>query len=200
MKKSLADRFRRERENRGLSYANLAWLMGYRGKGIVGGANKICQFEITGKIHPDILSKLASVLEIDSEVVERLKEEDEESAFKAWAEWARQPITPHIVVRLIPGVYQRRPLAEGISSREAFEIATEVAQTMHCKACLVLSRHVSYWFDEQGRITGISQAIPGFPNTPTMSVNGQLSRRFCLGAGDRMLAIEERLWPLSSHG
>lgn len=70
MKSHLGDYFRKVRLANGRSLGQLARKVGYRN--VNKGCRRITTFETTGTIHPDLLTKVAAILEIDNEVIEQL--------------------------------------------------------------------------------------------------------------------------------
>src|SRR6516165_7265670 len=74
----LGDAFKTRRLYRKLTTGQLARLAGYSNLGR--GANRIHGFEAGGKIAPDLLGKLAAILEINPEDVRRYAAED----YKEW--------------------------------------------------------------------------------------------------------------------
>lgn len=67
-------------------------------------SNRIRQFELSGKISKVLFEKLVGILNIDAPTIDRLIEQDRLAFLELWLEWVNQPITPHLVQRLIPGV------------------------------------------------------------------------------------------------
>ena len=62
------------------------------------GSNRIQAFEGGGKITPDLLGRLAEVLAIRPDEIQREAFKD----YKDWLAWASEPIRPYVVVRLWP--------------------------------------------------------------------------------------------------
>ena len=59
------------------------------------------------------------------------------------------------------------------SVEEAERYASEFARERQMRVCLVLSRRVSVWFDEQGSFQFATEAVPGGePNEPYMKIGG----------------------------
>ena len=114
MRSQLAHHFRTVRKERDLSLSQLARLVGYQN--VTKGCNKITKFEERGEIHADLLRKLADSLGIGAATIDALIDCDRREFERVWNEWADQPISPHIVIRLIPAVYRRSDLPVGIDS------------------------------------------------------------------------------------
>ncbi|MCH8828042.1 MAG: helix-turn-helix transcriptional regulator [Planctomycetes bacterium] len=174
MRSQLARHFRTVRKERDLSLSQLARLIGY--KNVTKGCNKITKFEQRGEIHAGLLWKLADALSIDPTTIDKLIEQDRREFYRVWNEWADVPISPFIVIRLLPAVYKRSELPDGIVSVEEAEIiAAETARRWRKKVYLQWTRRLSIWFNEQGHETARTEATPGEINAPHMRLKG--SRR-----------------------
>lgn len=146
---------------------------------------RIRTFELTGRISRELFERLARILEIDGPTIERLVEQDRQEFFARWLAWVNEPIKPYLVIRLIPGIYSRRGVPTEITTLEEAETwASSVAAgcSRHCS--LVWTRRISSWFDGNGVLLERTEAVPGEPNTPWMSVQGK-GRPFLLGDGLR---------------
>lgn len=185
----LSRHFKNRRLELGLRPGDVARLMGYRS--VVGAANKICQFEQTGNIHAELFAKLAVVLGIDLPTIERLIEEDRRAIFEAWNEWANAPIRPHLVIKLIPGIFGTNEIPDAIlGDQHAMEqFASGLARRAQKRVWLVLSRRLSIVFDEQGHRVRVEEAAPGEPNGPYMRLKG--SRKTFLFDGNFKPRITE---------
>ena len=93
MESKLAAHFRKIRLEKGLKLSQLARLAGY--SNISKGSNRINSFERTGIVHTDLCIKLAGVLGIDRQTVDRLVDEDRRQFFEEWNAWANEPIHPY---------------------------------------------------------------------------------------------------------
>ena len=175
MRSRLANHFRSVRKERDLSLSQLARLVGYTN--VTKGSNKIQKFEQRGEIHTDLLWKLADELDIDKTTIDTLVEQDRREFVRVWNEWANEPIRPHIVIRLIPAVYKRSELPDGIVSVEEAEIiAADVARRWRKKVCLQWTRRLSVWFDSDGNVEFRTETTPGEINAPYMRLgNGRRS-------------------------
>jgi len=191
MESQLSNQFRHARLEKGLNLAQLARLVGY--KNVAKGANRINSFERGGNVHSDLRNKLAEVLGIDQQTVDRLMEEDRRQFFAEWNAWANEPIRPYLIVRLMAAVYSPHNLPEEIQSVEEAEVfATNLARTRHLRCCLVLSRRISVWIEADGSISGVTEAVPGEPNTPVMRIGGKPCLMKTLDHG---IALQQIHWP-----
>ncbi len=166
---------RTQRVAKGLTLGELAKAVGY--KNIGQGATRLHTLETTGEIHPDLLTRVVDVLGLDPTVVQQLIEEDHQDFLREWNAWADEPIRPHLIVKVIPGVYWKKNLPNDVLTPEAAEqYATQFAKdhaSRHWEVCLVLSRRESVWFDGDGHVKWRSVAQPGVPNTPYMTLGGK---------------------------
>lgn len=158
--------FKKERLRQKCALRTLAEELGYRN--IAKGCNRIQRFEETGTPRPDdLLERLAALLNIDDATIRELTRKD----YEAFQEWLNEPIPMHLVERIIPAVYRHVPLPDEISSAdEAEDFAKGHAKEHRRKVCLVASRRVSIWIDENGEVMCRSEAEQGTPNFPTMKI------------------------------
>lgn len=164
--------FEQQRIGKGLKPGQVAVLIGYAN--ISKGGSRIRSFEQTGSVSKELFEKLAAFFETDTDIIEKLVEEDRREFFQKWLVWANEPIQPHLVVRLIAAVYSRRELSPDIGTIEEAEVwAAAVARESRLKCCLVWSRRLSIWFDEIGRLVGRTEAVPGEVNVPWMRIGGK---------------------------
>jgi len=174
----LANHFARVRREQKLSLAEVARRLGYRN--IAKGCNRIQRFEERSAIEPDLLAKLAEVLGIDSETVAELVEQDRRDAFLEWRKWVQEPIRPYVIVRLVAAAYKREDLPEEIQTAEEAEAAgAQIARRWQKKVCLVFSRRVAVWFNEQGQIVGRTESSPDSWMLPYLRPRGS-QRTFLL--------------------
>ena len=149
MRSRLANHFRSVRKERDLSLSQVTRMLGY--KNVTKGCNKIQKFEERGEIHAQLLQTLADALGIDAATIDALIEQDRQEFCRVWNEWADQPISPRLVVRLLPAVYKSEPLPGSITTLEQAEVfAAETARRWNKRACLTWSRRLSVWFDSKG--------------------------------------------------
>lgn len=177
MATNLSRYFEERRIARGLKPGQLASLVGY--KNIPKGSNRIRAFEIAGKISTSLFEKLVSVLEIDRATIEKLAKQDHREFIDAWLKWVNEPITPSISIRLMPAFYARRKLPPDITTMEqAEEWAASIAKETGKRCCLVWSRRISFWFDNDGVYR--SESVPGEPNCPWLKL-GKSGKPFVFG-------------------
>lgn len=166
---------RAQRITKGFTLGQLAREVGYWNIGK--GTNRLHKFETTGEVHPDLLVKVGNVLGLDPGVVQELINQDHQEFLQEWNQWADEPIRPHLVCKVIPGVYLRRQLPDDALTPAAAEVyASGFAKdhaSAHWEVCLVLSRRKSVWFDTQGQVKWRSEARPGVPNSPFMTLQGR---------------------------
>ena len=191
MKSKLAEHFHQARLDKGLKLGQLARLAGY--KNVAKGARRIEALERHGNVHADLRNKLADLLGIDHMTVDRLMDEDQRQFLAEWNAWASEPIRPYLIIRYMAAVYSHRELPEEIQSAEEAEAyATNVARTRHFRCCLVLSRRISVWIAADGTLEGVTEAVPGEPNTPVMRIGGKT----CLmKTVDHGIAFQQIQWP-----
>ena len=181
----LGNFFRDRRIEKGLSFGQLARLIGY--KNVSGGSNRIQAIERGGKVRPDLLGKLAEALEVGTDEIRREAFKD----YEDWLAWASEPVRPHVVVRLLAAVYQRVELPDDALAPEAAEaFAADVARERNLRVCLVLSRRVSVRFDAGGRESGRSEATPELPCEPYVTIGGKRVQ-FHFGDGTGLRPIDE---------
>ena len=181
----LGQLFRNRRFERNLSLGELAGRLGYQN--VSKGANKISAFEAGGKVHPDLLAKLAEVLEITADEIQQRLHED----YQAWLTWANEPMRPLVVVRLLACVYQRVQIPDNALQPEAAEaFAAKIALEERKKTWLVLSRRVSIYFDVDGNKRGRIEATPDMPCEPFVTIGGRRVQ-FDFEGGIKSQAIDE---------
>ncbi len=173
MSTHLSRHFEAQRLAKGLKPSQLARLAGC--SNILKNGNRIRQFELTGQISQELFARIASALAVDPTTVERLVEQDRREFFDAWLKWVNEPITPYLVIRLIPAVYFRRAVPPSMTTMaEAEAWASMVAREERKRCCLVWSRRVSCWFSEKdGGLYARTEAVPGESNEPRMRIGGK---------------------------
>src|SRR4051794_40749808 len=96
----LGDLFHARRVERGVTVGQLARQVGYRN--VSKGCNRLRTFEVGGEVAPDLLSKLATALEVNPGEIRLAIGED----YREWLDWANEPVRPHLVLRYMACVYQ----------------------------------------------------------------------------------------------
>ncbi len=188
MSTNLSRFFEQARLARGLKPGQLAQLIG---KNVSKIGNSIRTFELTGDISKELFGKLVAFFEIDAETIERLVEQDRREFFEKWLAWVNDPITPHLVVRIIAAIYTSKAVPPEITTMEKAETwAAAVAKESRRKCCLVWSRRISIWFDERGDLVGRSEAMPGEPNVPWMRIGGKT-----FNFGEELRSVNVVDWP-----
>ena len=92
---------------------------------------------------------------------------------RQWNEWVSQPIKPYLVVRMMYGFYVKFDLPDGVETADQIRNhASCIAKRFNRKLCLVMSRRISMWYEEDSTCEKITEAQPGIPNIPTMRFSG----------------------------
>jgi transcriptional regulator with XRE-family HTH domain len=181
----LGDFFSRRRNEKKLSLGQVARLLGY--SNLSRGANRIQAFEGGGKAHPDLLGKLAELLEVGPDEIQQHMYED----YKDWLAWANEPVRPYVVVRLMACVYQWVQLPDDALDPEGAEaFAADVAREGQMRAWLILSRRVSVEFDVEGNKRGRLEATPETPCEPYAVIGGKRVQ-FDFGGGMSLRSLDE---------
>lgn len=183
--------FQKKRIEMGLKLSEVALLMGYQrtARSLSHGCNRLHKFETTGDIDIRQFTKLMAVLEIDQATVNARLQED----LADWLAWANEPIRPYLVVRLLAAIYSHAELPDEVqSAEEAERYASEFAKAHKHRVCLVLSRRLSVYFDDDGTFEYVSEAVPGGePNQPYTVVG---NRRCLMNPTERGIAFQEVAW------
>ena len=191
MATNLSTYFRTQRQQLGLRLDDVARRMGYGN--LVRAAKKIARFEERGDVSFALFTKLAAILDIEEGAVHRLMEEDRRDLVRRWNEWANQPITPHLIVRLAPGFFLGQHIPEGVATPQEMENnASRLAESTGNTVWLILSRRLSIRFDEDGISRAVSEASPTEPCEPFVWLRC-LKRRFlptCDGGRIELQALD----------
>ncbi|MFC1834126.1 hypothetical protein ACFL2Q_05255 [Thermodesulfobacteriota bacterium] len=100
-----------------------------------------------------------------------MKELDRQETYRCFEEWISESDPPHLIIRLIPGVYRREWLPEVIPEDEVWRYADDRALQTQKRTCLVLNRMNSVWFNERGRFRFRRTATPDDPiHHPYMTI------------------------------
>lgn len=161
--------FLRRRQELRITLGDLARRCGYTN--ISKGANRINRFEERGEIAPPLLASLVTTLEITCADIERCLTQD----CADWERWAKEPIVPYLVVKMIPGVYSWKSIPLGLkSNRQNIEqFASDFAKSHSMAVCLVLSRKLHVWFDGNGTMTDLTEDTFEEKYGPYMSIGGK---------------------------
>ena len=101
---------------------------------------------------------------MDEATIHRLMEEDRRDLVRRWNEWANQPITPHLIVCLVPGFFLGQHIPEGVATPQEMEkYASRLAESTGNTVWLILSRRLSIRFDEDGSRRAVSEAARPSP-------------------------------------
>ena len=85
MTTNLSRFIKEERVKQGLNYAEVSKIMGYTN--INRGMRRVIDLEREGIVHPDVLEKIADVLDLDQDYIDILikkDREDQEEEFEKW--------------------------------------------------------------------------------------------------------------------
>lgn len=185
----LSRHFEQQRLARNLKPGQVAQLCGSSNVSNVG--SRIRVFELSGNVSKELFGKLVAVFEIDAGTIESLVEQDQREFFEQWLAWANEPITPHLVIRVMAAIYTTRAVPPAITTMEAAESwASWVAREIKKRCCLVWSRRISSWFGEDGSLLQRTEAVPGEPNVPWIKIGG---RMFLFG--DDLRSTTPVVWP-----
>ena len=186
----LARYFHKRRLEQGLRLSEVALLVGYRrtDRSLSHGCNKLHRFEQSGEIDDRLLKRLMEALEVDQASVNALLQKDLED----WLRWADEPVSPYLVVRLLPGFYTEAKLPDDVRSvEEAERYASGFAKERRLHVCLVLSRRICVYFADDGTCRGAAEAVfGGRPAQPHMQIGGRRCRAMALERGIALPQVE----------
>ena len=151
----LAEHLSRRRQEKGLSAAQLAKLLGYMN--VARGIRRIETFEKTGDIHPTVLAKLAAALDVDRTTMNRLAYAD----YRDWFAAISKPIVPRVGRRILFGGGLRRLPKHVRSVAEMEQYAAEFARKCKMDVCLILNRRIKVWFSSDGSFKETIEEVPG---------------------------------------
>lgn len=150
----LADHFARRRLERGLRPAQLARSIGYTN--IARGCRRIEMFERTGRVTPDLLTKLSLALDVEQTTINRLFRQD----YQEWLRRMNVPIRPYLLRRMLFGGGPLR-IPSGFKSFPAMEkYAASLAQKWQMDVCLVVSHRIGVWFAKDGSLKEVIEQVP----------------------------------------
>ena len=121
-------------------------------KNVSKGIRRITNFEKTGEIHPDLLGKISSSLNIDEITLNELREKDQEEARKAHEEWLNTPITP-CMLRCLKYACESIPIPDYIENlKQAKNYTSAYAKKHHERVALVWTRKIKVCYGVNGEI------------------------------------------------
>jgi hypothetical protein len=183
MPSHLGTHFQAQRLDRGLTLGQLARMVGYRS--VSKGANRIARLERDGVVNELLLGHLAEALGIDRATVESLIQQDRQEYLRAWEEWVNAPVPMRLIVKYLPAVYGTTELPEGVTTpEEAERFACEYARRHRRPVCLAVSRRLSIWINQRGKVEVRTEAVPDKPNVPFMRLRGR-NQPFLWSVGSR---------------
>jgi len=184
----LSSHFRERRLELGLRPGHVARLLGF--KSLVGCANQIIRFEERGEIRWDLFVRLAKVLGIHGETVERLMDQDRRENLEEWSKRANEPFRPFLLIKYLTGVSAELDLPdEALNNQESMEaFASSLAELRGKAVALVLSHRISVFFGDDGKKLCTHEAAPGDPPGAAMRLSGSTKLfRFNAGADGQAL-------------
>lgn len=147
----LSEFLRQARESAGLRPGELALRAGWK-SGEAGG-NFIAKLEREGDtVASDAeLGRIASALGIAPETVASLESDERRNARAEWEAWAREPVPISLMVRMMPTVWQRISIPDGLTDRsDILSWARDHPTYSRLVRCLVWSRTESTYLREDG--------------------------------------------------
>ena len=167
-----------QRRARHLTPQQLAAAIGY--KNLAKGANRILALERAGETAGDLLDKLVAVLVLDREHVQALVDEDRQAFIEAWERWASEPVAPEMRYRVMPVVWCRAAVPDGLSREEAVAFAHARAVDTRWAHVLIWSRREEVWCYPDGRVQVMMMKV-GEVAGPVMRLRGRGNRGFTFG-------------------
>jgi hypothetical protein len=150
-----SDHLRSQRLAPGISLGELARRIGY--SNVAKGARRIETFENRGIAKPkDLPLRIAEALGVNDDELRQIAWLD----YLAWHRWLNEPVPMKLVVRMMPAIYCRECLPEEITPEQAEKFAARVAKERRRQVCLVVSRRLSVYFDQQGEVIARNEAPP----------------------------------------
>jgi hypothetical protein len=139
------------------------------------------------------------VLGVDRATIKGLIEKDRRELVARWTEWANQPITPHLIARLLPGYFMSHPIPEDLTTLDEMERhASELASDLHQEIWLVVNRKLAIYFNEGGIKRAIQEAAPGQPLEPYRLLR-ESGKRFISASDGDDVDLRSMRWP-EMHG
>jgi len=144
---------KQERIKQGLGYAELSRKMGY--KNFNKGMRRVIDFEREDEVHPDILNRIASALELDQNQVDALVLKDRQEYEEEFEKWVSVPVEPYYTLRMMPTIYLSYDMPGYYPTEEqSADYVAKIAKEKHVKAWLNLSRREMIYITEKGEIMG----------------------------------------------
>ena len=119
---------------------------------------------------------MALALGVNDDVMQRLAWLD----YVDWQARLNEPVPMRLIVRWLPGIYVEELVPADIFPEAAERWASKVAIEQHRQVCLVVSRRLSIWFDENGGVVARTETQTDEPNNPVTMIGG---RALGLGPG-----------------
>ena len=166
------------RRARKLTPQQLAAAIGY--KNLAKGGNRILVLERSGETAGDLLDKLVAVLGLDREHLYALADEDRRAFIEAWEAWASEPVAPEMRYRVMPVVWCRAAVPDGLSREEAVAFAHARAVDTRWAHVLIWSRREEVWCYPDGRVQVMMMKV-GEVAGPTVRLRGRGNRGFTFG-------------------
>jgi len=182
----IGQHFKSVRQQQGLTVTDLARRCGFHN--LNKGRRRIELFEMTGCVHPNLLSKLAHELGVSNATIHDLMMEDRRRFIQRWSEWASERIEPYVIIKLMPAVYHRIRFPQTTTTLEDAEVFASAQALRFTRACcLVWTRRLSVWFDASGIVYSRTEAVPDEPNIPTMRLRSSRRNLLMDNAGFRLI-------------
>lgn len=167
----LSEFLRQARESAGLRPGELALRAGWK-SGELGG-NFIAKLERDGDtVASDAeIGRIASALAISPEKVASLESDERRNARAAWEAWSKEPVPVSLMIRMVPAVWHRIAVPEGIVDRDAvLAWARDHPTFSKCVRCIVWSHIHSTYFREDGSSYEVHAGFGDDGVSPWMSV------------------------------
>ena len=167
-----------QRRARHLTPQQLAAAIGY--KNLAKGSNRILALERSGETAGDLLDQIAAALGLDREHVRALADEDRRAMTEAWERWASDPVEPQMRYRVMPAIWCRAAVPDGLSREEAVAFASARAVDTAWTHVLIWSRREEVWCYADGRVRAELMKV-GEVAGPVTRLRGRRSASFLFG-------------------
>ena len=128
-----------------------------RYRNIAKGCRKVEAFERTGNIDPELLARLAVVLEIDGKAQSHLVYED----YQEWFRAKNKPVSPYLLLTGVWGFPEPFMVPERLKTVAEMEAyAADVARRCGWGLFLCLSERVRMYFGRDGVLREIIEEVP----------------------------------------